>query len=307
MDRIAGLSLFSGIGGIDLAISSWVRTICYCECDRYAQGVLLSRMQSNDIDRAPIWTDVRSLSADLFRTKPEIIFGGFPCQDISVAGLGKGLAGERSGLFFEIARLTGELKPTFVFLENVPAIRTRGGEAVGKTLAGLGYDCRWTTLSAAEVGANHKRERWFLMAHAYCPRKLQSRGVECELRGRFSDSGENAAYPNGEFPHRPRAPWDWRPELADSRGDEMADALRPRREKLDATAKPEGTGHGSWGVTSLWCPSWWAVEPNVGRVAYGVQARVDRIKCLGNAVVPLQAREAFKELLIGRTYERNSC
>jgi DNA (cytosine-5)-methyltransferase 1 len=160
-----GLDLFSGIGGIGIALSPWVRTVCYCERDRYAQGVLLSRMRSSDIDQAPIWDDVTTLRAELL-PRIDIISGGFPCQDISVAGRGAGLDGERSGLFYEIIRLVKELSPRFVFLENVPAIRTRGLLAVVDAFTEIGYDCRWTCLSASDVGAPHKRERWFLLAHA---------------------------------------------------------------------------------------------------------------------------------------------
>ena len=165
MELLSGLDLFSGIGGIGLALEPWVRTVAYCEREPYAQGVLLSRMQSGDIDTAPIWHDVTTLQGSML-PNIDIIFGGFPCQDISVAGHGKGLAGERSGLFFEIARLARELRPTFIFLENVPAIRTRGADRVCKELASLGYDCRWTTLTASAVGARHKRDRWFLLAYA---------------------------------------------------------------------------------------------------------------------------------------------
>lgn len=165
MEKLNGLDLFSGIGGIGIGLEEWVRTACYCEQDRYAQGVLLSRMQSGDIDRAPIWDDVQTLKGTLL-PKIDIIFGGFPCQDISVAGNGKGLEGKRSGLFFEIARLASELRPKFIFLENVTAITVRGLERITMELTALGYDCRWTVVSAAEVGANHLRERWFLLAYA---------------------------------------------------------------------------------------------------------------------------------------------
>lgn len=161
-----GLDLFSGIGGIGLALEPWVRTVAYCERELYAQGVLLSRMQSGEIDIAPIWDDVTTLRGEML-PKIDIIFGGFPCQDLSIAKQNrKGLDGQRSGLFFEIVRLAKECNPRFVFLENVPAIRTAGAETVVKELASIGYDCRWTTLSAASVGAPHKRERWFLLAYS---------------------------------------------------------------------------------------------------------------------------------------------
>lgn len=255
-----GLDLFSGIGGIGIALSEWVRTIAYCEQDRYAQGVLLSRMQSGDIDRAPIFTDVRELRVEHFTTKPDIIFGGFPCQDISVAGAGKGLAGERSGLFYEIIRLTKEIRPSFVFLENVPAIRTRGLEQVIKEFTEIGYDCRWTCLSAASVGARHKRERWFLLAYTNCSRFQKTR-TELNSAG-FKQCGV----------------------LADSSGK----GLEGQREKSCGATKK---------LNHACNDSWWTVESDVGRVVNGLPHRVDRIKCLGNSVVPLQVKTAFEKLI----------
>lgn len=253
-----GLDLFSGIGGIGIALEPWVRTVAYCERDRYAQGVLLSRMRSGDIDTAPIWDDVTTLRGDML-PRIDIIFGGFPCQDISVAGAGKGLDGERSGLFFEIVRLIRECNPRFVFLENVPAIRTRGGETVVKELAQVGYDCRWTTLSASAVGANHKRERWFLLAHANSVRKLSEQGKH-----------------------------DWTSDRSKNVADTMRKGLERHRKKSVRNAQEFGYACNN---------SWWAVEPRICRVADGVQNRAHRIRCLGNSVVPLQVREAFKKLI----------
>ena len=161
-----GLSLFSGIGGIDVALSGYVKTKAYCEIDTYCQSVLLSRMLDGSLDRAPIWDDIRNFDGSTFSGYIDIIFGGFPCQDISVAGKGVGLEGERSGLFFEIVRLAKEIKPKFIFLENVPAITSRGGLRVVREITAMGYDCRWCVISAASVGALHRRERWFLLAHS---------------------------------------------------------------------------------------------------------------------------------------------
>jgi DNA (cytosine-5)-methyltransferase 1 len=160
-----GLDLFSGIGGISLALAPWVRPIAYCENDRYAQSVLLCRMHEGLLPIAPIWDDVRTLTANHLPAI-DLVYGGFPCQDISIAGAGAGLAGERSGLFFELVRLVGELRPRFVFLENVPAISFRGLDRVLLEFTALGYDSRWTTISAAELGAPHLRERWFLLCHS---------------------------------------------------------------------------------------------------------------------------------------------
>lgn len=183
-----GLDLFSGIGGIGIALEPWVRTVAYCERDRYAQGVLLSRMRSGEIDTAPIWDDVTTLRADML-PRIDIIFGGFPCQDLSVAKQNReGLDGERSGLFFHIVRLARESRPAFVFLENVTAIRTVGAERVVKELAGIGYDCRWTTLSAASVGAPHRRDRWFLLAHPKRERCIE--GADESGRGKKRRSSD---------------------------------------------------------------------------------------------------------------------
>jgi len=162
-----GLDLFSGIGGITKALEQWVVPLAYVEKDAYAQGVLLSRMECGDLPRAPIWDDISTLKpVCLPKLVIDIVYGGFPCQDISVAGNGVGLGGERSGLFQHIARIVKETNPKFVFLENVPAIRTRGLNCVVQTFTELGYDCRWTIVSAAEVGAVHIRKRWFLLAYA---------------------------------------------------------------------------------------------------------------------------------------------
>lgn len=251
-----GLDLFSGIGGISIALEPWVRTVAYCEREPYAQGVLLSRMECGELEQAPIWDDVVTLRGEVLRELPpiDIITAGFPCQDLSVAGLAKGLDGERSGLFFEVARLADELRPSFLFLENVPAIRTRGGETVVKTLASLGYDCRWTTLTASSVGAKHRRERWFLLAHT---KRTGSQGripvrTHQEREGERGHTGcGGASLPSGR------------------------------------TLKPRLNCH----------KDFWAVEPSVGRVVDGLPRRVERIKSLGNSVVPLQVQKAFEKLI----------
>jgi DNA (cytosine-5)-methyltransferase 1 len=161
-----GLDLFSGIGGISLALREWVKPIAYCEIDFFCQGILLSRMADKSLYNSPIWDDIKTLQGSDFFGVCDIIYGGFPCQDISIAGLGKGLDGERSGLFFEIIRLSKEIKPKFIFLENVPAITCRGGISISREITEMGYDCRWCVISAEGLMAPHKRERWFLLAHS---------------------------------------------------------------------------------------------------------------------------------------------
>lgn len=306
MEKMRGLDLFSGIGGIGLALSEWVRTICYCEADRYAQSVLLSRMQSNDIDRAPIWDDVRSLRGEMLPAI-DVIFGGFPCQDISVAGNGQGLAGKRSGLFYEIIRLTKEIRPSFVFLENVPAIRTRGLEQVIKEFTEVGYDCRWTMLSASDVGAPHKRERWFLLAYP-------SGGQLWLESGRVVYRGKDSAQPrdNGQeesLADSYRAREQSEQGKHDRTGNSSAKMAKPMREGLERFSEPEAPRARKQrrletSDSSLFDGQFWAFEPSVGRVANGVSNRMDRIKCLGNSVVPYQVKRAF-EMLVGINAEKS--
>lgn len=260
-----GLDLFSGIGGITLALNEWVKPIAYCEIDRYAQSVLLSRIADEQLPRAPIWNDITSLNGTMLPSI-DIIYGGFPCQDISVAGNGIGLAGERSGLFFHIARLVKETNPRFIFLENVPAIRTRGLNSVVQTLTELGYDCRWTIVSAAEVGAPHLRKRWFLLAHSHSLRLQPNQFEECKKESVAGNNGEEKS-------------------LANTNGKGFSSNVRGGFKEKHTELR------------NLSNRDWWTSEPDVDRVVYGLPYRVDRIKGLGNSVVPFQAKKAFMKLM----------
>ena len=262
-----GLDLFSGIGGITEALAEWVTPVAYCEYDKYVRTVLLSRMLERKIPCAPIWSDVRTLKSD-FIPPVDIIYGGFPCQDISAAGRGAGLVGKRSALYWELHRLVADIRPAFVFLENVPAIRTRGLDVVVRSLADVGYDSRWTRISAESVGAPHIRERWFLLAH----NKSVGRGERrTEIDSRQRDF------------------------VAASGGGPMADTASAGRVESRFNVSEQTKVARTF--RDLGGPSWWDVEPDVGRMANGVQFRVDRIKSLGNAVVPQQAKAAYKKLM----------
>lgn len=230
-----GLDLFSGYGGISLGLSEYVRPIAYCEKERYCQFIILSRQLEGRLPKGPIWDNVRTLDGSQFKGQIDIVYGGFPCQDISTAGNGEGLEGKRSGLFYELCRVVQEIEPSFVFLENVPAIRTRGLSQVANELTKMGYGCRWTVISASSLGAPHKRERWFLLAHT--------------MRERLERQREKPGEP---------------------------------KKKIKAFSSHSG----------------WETEPNVARVDNGTAYRVDRIKSLGNGVVPQQVKKAF-EILMG--------
>jgi site-specific DNA-cytosine methylase len=207
--KIYVLDIFSGTGelgrafgeGISELLGIGVRTAAYCEIERYPQAVLLSRMSRGEIDVAPICTDIRELrAADFFGEDGrnpiaciDAIVGGWPCQGNSIAGLRKGMADERSGLVTEVIRLVEEFRPSIIFLENVPGVLTAPGDGVEfvcSRLAALGYDYRYTLLSAAEVGASHGRNRFWLMAHT------QGAGAKREA-GKVSktDGGQESGLP----------------------------------------------------------------------------------------------------------------
>ncbi len=289
-----GLDLFSGIGGISLALRDWVQPVAYCEIERYAQAVLLQRMADNDIARAPIWDDVTSLTGSML-PNIDIVYGGFPCQDISVAGNGAGLEGKRSGLYFEIVRLCRELRPRFIFLENVPAITVRGLDRVLLELTALGYDSRWTIVSANELGAPHIRERWFLLAHA------NSFGIRNESieQSKFQNKTELVNIgEDTDSESRRRSLWRAGGDKDKNRNgiglhaDGLCKAISDTNEQ-----GLERNNGGEQTQQSITGRDWWATEPNVGRVVDGLSYRVDRIRGLGNAVVPQQAKEAFKRLI----------
>ena len=278
-----GLDLFSGIGGISIALRDYIHTVAYCEINPYCQGVLLSRMSDGLLDTSPIWDDISTLQGGQFKGLVDIIFGGFPCQDISVAGNGKGLEGKRSGLFFEIVRLSKEIKPKFIFLENVPAITTRGGLQVVREITEMGYDCRWCHVSAAEVGARHKRERWFLLAYSQSQRlqkRVLSIGDEKE-QSLLACHGENDGHTESK---------------SICKTNKSSESFMPKRytwrESIGFYRPFESREH------------WQEVVDSICRSSDGVPYQVDRIRSLGNAVVPFQVKKAF-EILMGYHGDRS--
>lgn len=166
-----GLALFAGIGGIELGLGWAFRkrgidyyTSGWVECDEFCIEVLKRRFRSGELDEAPIWDDVRTFDGRGSRGKVDIVTGGFPCQDISTAGRGAGIEGERSGLFFELWRIVREIRPRIVIMENVPALLARGMDRVAAEVAAGGYDMQWDCIPAAAVGAPHRRDRVFILA-----------------------------------------------------------------------------------------------------------------------------------------------
>jgi DNA (cytosine-5)-methyltransferase 1 len=165
------LALFAGAGGGILAshLLGW-RTVCAVEIDCYAAAVLAMRQNDGILPPFPIWDDVRTFDGTRWRGRVDIVSGGFPCQDISVNGKGHGLDGERSGLWSEMSNIIRDVGPQFVFVENSPALTVRGIETVLADLAAMGFNAEWGCVSAGECGADHERDRIWIVANAAVPR-----------------------------------------------------------------------------------------------------------------------------------------
>jgi DNA (cytosine-5)-methyltransferase 1 len=251
------LDLFSGIGGFSLGLerTGGFRTVAFCEIEPYCRAVLRKHWPE-----VPCHGDIRSLrGADVGPV--DVICGGFPCQDISTAGKGAGLAGERSGLWSEYRRLIEECRPSWVIVENVSVLRSRGLDTVLGEISALGYDAEWHCIPASAVGAPHRRDRVWIVAHADIDPRFACRlGDAIERTGGRDASGSPI-------------------------GSHVADAGHdgPRRGETSVCDAPAERNEEVFYVAGC---GWWASEPDVGRVANGVPSRVDRLRALGNAVVP---------------------
>ena len=159
------LALFAGAGGGILGghLLGW-RTVCAVEWEQYPASVLCARQNDKILPPFPIWDDVQTFDGKPWRGIVDVVSGGFPCQDISAAGGGAGITGERSGMWKHMARIIGEVRPQYVFVENSPMLTTRGLGVVLADLSTLGFDAKWGVVSAADVGANHQRERIWIRA-----------------------------------------------------------------------------------------------------------------------------------------------
>lgn len=299
-------SLFAGIGGIDLGFER-AGMVCkwQVEIDDYARRVLAKHWPKVHREK-----DIRDCGRHNLEWV-DVIAGGFPCQDISYAGQGAGLDGERSGLFFEAVRVVRELQPRFVVLENVAALLTRGLDRVLGTLATLGYDAEWHCIPAAAVGAPHIRDRVFVIAYAN-----SGRFKECQ-----KCDGETTAWKQTQQRNDTVRLCD---DVADSNlqhGERGSQSRQSKREERKAWTEPSGSGSDVSNATRTrpqrrpyigdnaekelqafkrsnrergGC---WFSEPDVGRVANGVSSRVDRLRGLGNAVVPQVAEWIGKRLI----------
>lgn len=331
--RDTALSLFSGIGGLDIGweLATGGRVVGYCERDAYAASVLLGRMEDQAMEPAPIWCgDIQELDVAPFHGVGWVI-GGFPCQDISVAGAGVGIGGERSGLWAELLRAYRDSGARFLFAENVSALAVRGLDRVLCDLAEIGADVEWLCIRASDVGASHRRERVFILSD----RNREGRGRLQELGirragvhdadgcgevlanaphrdglGQASGQGRHAAQceqsmgnsENGQFTRR---------ELRQGQGlsrrtggdVDHAPGCGPARADWASIEEcgpfPPGP-NGDWSTIPEWLHP--AIEPGLHMLADGAavvvdESRADQLRCCGNGVVPLQAATALVELM----------
>lgn len=274
MGGLNGMALCAGIGGLELgikrALGGRLRTVCFVERDAYASAVLVARMEGKALDCAPIFDDLETFDGRAWRGKVDLIAAGYPCQPFSQAGSRQG-ADDPRHLWPSVARIIREVGPRFVCLENVRGHLSLGFDRVLGDLADLGFDAEWKTVRASDVGAPHRRERLFVLARrvsdAECGflRPQQGRAKpERAGKAESGDLGEELDDPNG------RGEW--------------------------PLAWPPGPD-GDWGsIPEEFHPAISDLRGVDDGLREGLLYRGDRLRCLGNAVVPAQAERAFTEL-----------
>jgi len=260
------LALFAGSGGGILGgkLLGW-RTVCAVEFDEHARNVLVARQNDGSLKAFPIWDDVRTFDGKPWRGHIDVISGGFPCQDISVAGNQKGIEGERSGLWRQFARIIGEVRPRYCFIENSPQLVRLGLDRVIKDLAEMGYASKWGIVGARHVTNTHKRDRIWILAYSELYGLPTSAITGCTSPSIYDDQE--------------------RPNEASKPSRSCSSSVLSRKSEQCRNVR---TGE-----------KWWATEPKLGRVADGVAYRMDRIKRIGNGQVPAVVRLAWNILIRG--------
>ncbi len=305
------LALFAGAGGGILGghLLGW-KTVCAVEWEPYPACVLAARQNDGILPPFPIWDDVQTFDGKPWRGIVDVVSGGFPCQDISSAGKGAGIEGSRSSMWKHMARIIDEVRPRFAFVENSPMLVGRGAAMVIGDLAEMGYDCQWCIVSASDCGAPHQRDRFWLVAHAKGDRYQQGRRQshvhqahgrqDRELRtelGGTSKQPADMADPaqlqrNGINDHAGISMESG--QVPESRNDgwsqDISNAYSAQQQGNERAKRSHAQR------TNISKHSWWASEPDVGRVADRVAARVDRLKAIGNGQVPCVAATAWRIL-----------
>ncbi len=307
-EMLTHFSLFTGIGGLDLA-AEWANftTVGQCEYADYPTKVLEKHWPD-----VPRWRDIRTVTKESFIERTglrtaTVISGGFPCQPFSVAGKRKGKDDNRY-LWPEMLRVISEIQPAWVIGENVAGIVNMALDTVLSDLEALGYETQPYLIPACGVDAPHRRNRVFIVAH--------SRGRGFGKQGICTQQQRGAEVIGTSESSANRGAAEMRKDVADTEGEqrERSRHTRAGRDRFTDgsevipdtfnTAPARQREHGRKihsesepkGLDLCSCAGWWAVEPDVGRVANGIFSRVDRLKCLGNAVVPQQAYPIFKAI-----------
>ena len=283
------LSLFTGYGGqtLGLRLSGMeVTTVGYVEIDHYCQQLIQARIRDNVLDDAPIWADIHAFSGKQCRGVVDIITASFPCQPHSSANKTRRGRSDERNLWPDTLRVIREVAPRYVLLENVRGLadgnNPYAAEIVGQ-LSEAGYDARWGLLSAAEVGAPHKRERWWCLAVDDSQHVRRATTEEPEGARLRTQHGE-ARTQEPEQPERPSRSPSSTATVADTDGDilwhwQQLQGQRGPASNAPALAPDDGE------------TSWWAAEPPLGRVVDGYPDRVHELKTIGNGIVPKVATE----------------
>lgn len=279
------LALFAGAGGGILGgkLLGW-RTVCAVERDAYAAQVLAQRQNDGILQAFPIWSDVSSFDGRPWRGIVDVVSGGFPCQDISVAGKGAGLNGDRSGLWKEFLRIIGEVRPRFVFVENSPMLTSRGLGKVLGDLAALGYDAEWGVLSCEDVGGVHLRERiWIKATHAMRHGYIRQEAAE-ENPYRKERVAEACQYQGRTVPD------EIKPGITNPDDDSQRSQGRRTKPVYRFTRFPWGEDvrriEDLQGRPDI-------PQPLIRRIGDDVAFGVDRLKAIGNGQVPRLAATAW--------------
>jgi len=287
------LALFAGAGGGILGgkLLGW-RTVCAVEWEAYPASVLCARQNDGLLPPFPIWDDVQTFDGRRWQGIVNVVSGGFPCQDISSAGKGAGITGERSSMWKHMARIIGEVQPEYAFVENSPMLTIRGLGVVLGDLAKMGFDARWCVLGADSIGAPHKRDRIWILA-------TNTRSVRCNIRGSDRQERQVLHDINGDAKKSQPKRNGW--ECGVSKvGSNVANAqmLGQSSRYIEAHHRPRWVLEEQFGGSSYEYGNskQWEAEPSVGRVVNGMANRVDRLKALGNGQVPLCAATAWKIL-----------
>lgn len=313
MNETRTMHLFAGHGGgllADLILGH--RPVIAVEWDAYACQVLRERAADGWFPGLRVWEgDVRLFDPSEYAGSVDCIHAGFPCQDISVAGKQAGVSeGTRSGLYREVLRIAGVVRPKQLFLENVSAILSNGLGTVLGDLAALGYDCRWLCIRASDVGAPHHRDRWFALCTYTDSQQRGAGGVgqDTESDGRDNPSGmgeilsntDNGGRGDGQIQYISGKHESTTDIGNDGEKEYVAYTKRLRLQGQRESVKSIGAAQiGNREATRIKCsssPDFWTTEPRLGRVANGVPHLVHRLKGLGNAQVPLQAAAAYRLL-----------